>query len=193
VPAAKREVPNARRLHEMTRREKRKALVRSLARGTVGTAALLLAYGFLPLAAETNTGIVVRIISAGIIIVLFVVYEIHMISKAEFPQLRAADALMVGVTLIVVVFASLYLSMSKASAPSFSETLDRTGAMYLTMTTLSTVGFGDVVARTNAARITVMMQMVFNVAFIGLAVKWISYTARRRLETSDRALGDPNE
>ena len=112
----------------------------------MASAALLLAYGFLPLAAETNTGIVVRIISPESSSLLFVVYEIQMISKAEFPQLRAADALMVGVTLIVVVFASTYLSMSKASPGAFSESLDRTGAMYLTMTTLSTIGYGDVVA-----------------------------------------------
>ena len=189
-PATERVVPTARRLHEMSRPDKRKALVRSLTRGTVGVTALLLAYGYLPLAAETNAALVVRILAAGIIMVVFVVYEIRMISRAEFPQLRAADALLVGVTLITVVFASIYLSMSKASPPSFNEALDRTGAMYLTMTTLTTIGYGDVVARTNAARVAVMIQMVFNVAFIGLAVKWISFTARRRLLGSDRSMGE---
>ena len=49
------------------------------------------------------------------------------------------------------------------------------------MTTLTTVGYGDVVAKNDSARITVMIQMAFNVAFIGLAVKWITFTARRRL------------
>lgn len=187
-------VPTARRLHEISRREKRKALVRSIVRGTTGVTLLLLAYGYLPLSAATNGALVVRVIGAAILMTLFVVGEIKMISHSEFPQLRAADALIVGVTLIMVLFASIYLSMSRANASSFSEPLGRTGAMYLTMTTLSTVGYGDIVAETDAARITVMIQMVFNVAFIGLAVKWISYTARRRLASSDLPVtGEPDE
>jgi hypothetical protein len=186
-PATERIVPTAKRLQEMSRPDKRKALVRSLTRGAVGVALLLLAYGLLPLAAETNAALVVRVIGAAFIMLVFVVYELRMISRAELPQLRAADALLIGVTLIVVVFASIYLSMSKATPAAFSESLDRTGAMYLTMTTLSTIGYGDVVARTNPARIAVMIQMVFNVAFIGLAVKLISFTARRRLDGSVRS------
>ena len=184
-PATERVVPTARRLHEVSRPDKRKAVIRSLVRATVGVTLLLFAYGLLPLSAATNAELVVRIIIAGIVIVLFVVCEIYVISHSEFPQLRAADALLIGVTLIVVIFASIYLSMSRATVGSFSEPLDRTGAMYLTMTTLSTVGYGDVVAKTNPARLTVMLQMVFNVAFIGLAVKWISFTARRRLQVSE--------
>jgi voltage-gated potassium channel len=178
----------------VSRREKRKALVHSLMRGTAGVSFLLLAYGYLPLSAATNRALVIRVIVAAIMISLFVVAEIKVISRSEFPQLRAADALLIGVTLILVVFASIYLSMSRADASSFSEPLGRTGAMYLTMTTLSTVGYGDVVAKTDAARITVMIQMVFNVAFIGLAVKWISFTARRRLESTDLpAMGELDE
>ncbi len=193
-PASRNGVPTARRLREISRREKRKALVRSLARGATGVVLLLLAYGYLPLSAATNSAIVMRIICAAILITLFVVGEIRMISRSEFPQLRAVDALIIGVTLIVVVFASIYLSMSRANASSFNESLGRTGAIYLAMTTLSTVGYGDIVATTDAARIAVMIQMVFNVAFIGLAVKGIAFTARRRLETSDLlVIGEPDE
>jgi hypothetical protein len=177
-------VPTAKRLNEMTRPDKRKAVLRSLWRATASVALLLLGYGLLPLAARTTTDLVIRIIIAGIVVIGFVLYEVRMISRSEFPQLRAADALMIGITLIVVLFSSIYLSMSKTNGASFSESLDRTGAMYLTMTTLSTVGFGDVVAKTDGARITVMIQMVFNVAFIGLAVKWISFTARRRFDNT---------
>ena len=130
MPAAKREVPNA-LAPARDQRGSRSARPLS-ARSLAGRLARLLCcspYGFLLLAAETNTGIVVRIISAGIIIVLFVVVRDPHDLEGRVSAARLADALMVGVTLIVVVFASLYLSMSKASAPSFSETLDRTGAM----------------------------------------------------------------
>jgi voltage-gated potassium channel len=180
-PATERVVPTARRLHEVSQPLKRRAIVRSIVRGGTSVSLLLLAYGFLPLYAATNDELVVRIIVAGIVIGGLLLWEIRVINRSEFPQLRAADALITGVTLLVVVFASVYLSLSKANVASFSEPLTRTSSMYFTMTTLSTIGFGDIVAKSDSARISVMIQMIFNVAFIGLAVKWITFTARRRL------------
>ena len=179
-------MPTARRLHDVPRPDKHKAVIGSFLRATIGVAVMLLAYGFLPLSAATNEELILRIVIAGIVIGAVLFWEIRVISRSEFPQLRAADALVNGITLLVVVFASIYLSMSRASEAAFSEPLDRIGAMYLTVTTLSTVGFGDVVAKSSSARVTVMIQMVFNVAFIGLAVRWIAFTARRRLERSDQ-------
>jgi voltage-gated potassium channel Kch len=180
--ASERVVPTAKRLDEMSRQDKRRALIRSLTRAALGVSLLLLAYCLLPLYAATNKELVIRLIVAGIVIAGILLWEIQVISRSEFPQLRAADALITGITLLVVVFSSIYLSMSKANVAAFSEPLGRTSAMYFTMTTLTTVGYGDVVAKSDSARISVMIQMVFNVAFIGLAVKWITFTARRRLQ-----------
>ena len=174
-------VPPPKRLNEVSRPDKGKAIARTLLRTVGGVAGLLLAYGFLPLSAATNDELLLRIIVAGVVIVLVLLWEITLISRAEFPALSAAAALINGITLLVVVFSSIYLSMSRADVASFTEPLGRTGAMYFTMTTLSTVGYGDIVAKSDAARIAVMMQMIFNVAFIGLAVKWIAFTAKRRL------------
>ena len=174
-------VPPPRQLKELSRPDKSKAIARALFRSIIGVTGLLLAYGFLPLSAATNDELVLRIIVAGVIIVLVLMWEVSLISRAEFPALSAAAALVNGITLLVVVFASTYLSLSRADVTSYSEPLGRTGAMYFTMTTLSTVGYGDIVAKSDAARIAVMMQMIFNVAFIGLAVKWIAFTAKRRL------------
>ena len=179
-PATERVVPTARRLNDLSRPDKQRALARSLVRAALSVAVLLMAYGFLPLYAATNEELIVRVIIAGIVIVGLLLWDVRAISHSEFPQLRAADSLVTGVTLLVVVFSSIYLSMSKANLEAFTEPLGRTSSMYFTMTTLTTVGYGDIVAKSNAARICVMIQMVFNVAFIGLAVKGITFTARRR-------------
>ncbi len=179
-PATERVVPTARRLNDLSRPDKQRAIARSLTRGGLSVAVLLMAYGFLPLYAASNEELIVRVIIAGIVIVGLLLWDVRAISRSEFPQLRAADSLITGVTLLVVVFSSIYLSLSKANLESFTEPLGRTSSMYFTMTTLTTVGYGDVVAKTDAARICVMIQMVFNVAFIGLAVKGITFTARRR-------------
>ena len=51
------------------------------------------------------------------------------------------------------------------------------------MTTLSTVGYGDISARSDSARVAVMVQMVFNVAVLGVAIRLIAGTARSRLSS----------
>ena len=83
--------------------------------------------------------------------------------------------------LVVVVFASTYLNISRQHPSAFSEHLDRLGALYFTMTTLTTTGFGDIVALSNPARATVMIQMVVDVAILGVAVKLLVGVARTRL------------
>ena len=47
------------------------------------------------------------------------------------------------------------------------------------MTTLTTIGYGDIVAVTDSARVAVMVQMLFNVAVIGMTARLIVGTARR--------------
>jgi hypothetical protein len=172
----------ARRLDEMPRRDARRATVRSLIRAVVGTTSLLLAYTFLPLSAATDKEVVVRLLIAAVLIPTVLWFQIRSISRAEFPQLRAADSLVVAATLMVVVFASVYLTMSRRDVDAFSETLERVSSMYFTVTTLATVGYGDITPRTESARIAAIIQMAFNVAFIGLAAKLITGTAKRRLD-----------
>ena len=48
------------------------------------------------------------------------------------------------IPLFLVVFATIYLSLSHTSASNFSEGLDHTRALYFTVTVFSTVGFGDI-------------------------------------------------
>jgi hypothetical protein len=81
---------------------------------------------------------------------------------------------------MVIAFAITYLNLSVRNAAAFTEPLGRTSSLYFTVTTLATVGYGDIAARTDGARIAVMIQMVFNVAVLGSAVKVILSTARRR-------------
>ena len=48
------------------------------------------------------------------------------------------------VPLFLLLFASTYFLMERASAASFTQPLTRTDALYFTVTVFSTVGFGDI-------------------------------------------------
>jgi hypothetical protein len=123
---------------------------------------------------------VVRIVLVSVAWALVVGWEIRAVARAEFPRLRAVDALVSTVSVMVIAFAISYLNMSRRHVESFNVVLERTSSLYFTLTTLATVGYGDIHAQTDAARIVVMIQMVFNVAVIGTTVRAILGTARHR-------------
>ena len=56
-----------------------------------------------------------------------------------------------------------------------------TTALYFTVMVFSTVGFGDVVAQTNNMRLLVTVQMLLNLAVLGLVIRLLTSAARRGL------------
>ena len=172
-----------RSLDQHERRRARRALVRSAVRATVLAVLVLAAYYAAPIRGTGTSGIVLRIVVVGTASLLVVAWEIRAVTKAEFPRVRAIDALVGSVSVMVITFAIIYLNFSAHDPGAFTEELNSTSSLYFTMTTLSTVGFGDIAAKTNGARIAVMIQIVFNVAVIGTTVKTIQGTARNRAQT----------
>jgi voltage-gated potassium channel len=162
------------------RRRGRRAAIRSFVRATVVAVVVIAAYYLMPVRTKSDLGLVVRVVLVSASLALVVAWEIRAVARAEFPRLRAIDALVSTVSVMVIAFAISYLNMSRRHAESFNVVLERTSSLYFTVTTLATVGYGDIHAQTDAARIVVMIQMVFNVAVIGTTVRAILGTARHR-------------
>ena len=89
------------------------------------------------------------------------------------PRRRTDFAEALGIPLLLVVFAAVYYLTGLAQPGSFTEPMDKTGAMYFTVTVFSTVGFGDITARSDLARTLVTVQMLVNLVVIGLVAKVI--------------------
>jgi hypothetical protein len=81
------------------------------------------------------------------------------------------QVLAVLIPVFIVMFSSYYYVVARQSPSSFSSGLSRTDAVYFTVTVLATVGFGDIVAKTEAARIAVTVQMVADLAVLGVLVR----------------------
>ena len=92
--------------------------------------------------------------------------EVRAIVGSRYSGLRAAEALGLILPLFLVLFASAYFAMERASAASFTEPMTRTDALYFTVTVFSTVGFGDI-TKSETARVVLIVQMLADLAFLG--------------------------
>jgi hypothetical protein len=134
----------------------------SLAKSALIGVLLLVAYYLLPLD-EWKGGVGVATLLAGLILIgAAVVWQVRAILKAPFPRLRGFQTMLSGIPLVLVVFAAVFYLTAQVQPDSFSEQMDKIGALYFTVTVFSTVGFGDITAKTDLARTLVTIQMLFN-------------------------------
>ena len=178
-------LPRARRVMDVGRDERRGLVALAAMRSILIAASLITLFYLLPFdwnpVAQVAGGV-----AAGVVLIGgAVVWQLRAVAIAEFPELRARPRRYAfSTTLLVVLFASTYLSLSHGETDAFSEQLDHTGALYFTLTTLTTVGFGDIAAQSTVARVAVMLQMVADFAVFGVIIKLITGVARRRLSAA---------
>jgi voltage-gated potassium channel Kch len=83
--------------------------------------------------------------------------------------------------------------MGQADAANFTQPLTRVDALYFTVVTFATVGFGDVTPRSELARLTVTVQIVFDLILVGLVVRVFVQSVQRGLARRDDASESADE
>jgi hypothetical protein len=107
--------------------------------------------------------------------------RVRRVLASDRPILDAAEALVLLVTTLVIGFSAVYLTMNRADG-QFAGISTRFDAIYFTVVTLGTVGYGDVTATGQAARMAVTIQIAFDFALLGVAVRVLTAAARHRLD-----------
>jgi voltage-gated potassium channel len=137
----------------------------------LATAVVLVAlYYQLPLDRVTDVPLTLVV---GLVILLAVTaWQLRAVVRAKYPAVRAVVALAVTVPLFVLLFASVYFVMARASPANFGpHQLTRTDALYFTVTVFSTVGFGDITPVSQGARLVVTAQMILDLLVLGLGIR----------------------
>ena len=94
------------------------------------------------------------------------------------PDVRL-QSLFVLLLVTVFFFAEAFYLLARMPG-QVVELRTKTDALYFTLTTLSTVGYGDVHAVGQLARVAVIVQIVFDLSFLGTAVAVASGIIRTR-------------
>jgi voltage-gated potassium channel len=169
----------ARRLGDLSARERRREVARSVAHVIVAWVVFLGVFYAIPTGVSSSASDLVRVIIAVMLLGAVLAWQTFRIMRADFPELRAVVALGVVTPLFFVLFATTYLSMSDASGTTFTQGLDHTRALYFTITIFSTVGFGDITPATDSARLVVSAQMILGLILIGGVVKVLFGAAKQ--------------
>jgi hypothetical protein len=159
--------------------ETRRAIRRSALRSLAVVIGLLVAYALLPLRGDwwwvgASVGVV-----AVVALVPITVRRLRAVLSSDRPVIEAFEALVVLLALLVVGFSAVYYGMDR-NGTQFAGLGDRVDSIYFTVTTLGTVGFGDITPTGSAARLIVTVQILFDLVFLGVAVRVFGSAARRR-------------
>jgi voltage-gated potassium channel len=149
----------------------RRTIVITAAGAGISVIAVFAIYFLLPLdgklSVRAGTGLLVAVVA----FVLIGVAQVKSVVRSPYPAMRALQVLAVLIPVFIVVFATYYYVVARQTAASFNTELSRVDALYFTVTVLATVGFGDIVAKSEAARIAVTVQMVADLAVLGVLVR----------------------
>ena len=107
------------------------------------------------------------------------VWQVRKITRSRYPGVQAVEALGLIVPLFLLMFASTYFVMERASAAAFTQPLTRTDALYFTVTVFSTVGFGDISPKSEAARVVLIVQMLGDLAILGAGIQVLLQAVQR--------------
>jgi hypothetical protein len=88
-------------------------------------------------------------------------------------QYHRIQQLLTALYVLVLVFAMAYAIVSAWRPEEFVGLQDRIDALYFSTTVVSTVGFGDVHAEGNLARVVVTVHMLFNLIYLGTALRML--------------------
>jgi voltage-gated potassium channel len=156
----------------LSRAQRRRVLLRVLFRSLASAFVLVALFYVLPIQDLQGVHLGASLSVGLVILVVVIVWQVRAITHHPYPGLRAVEALALTAPLFLVLYATTYVVLAQDNAANFStHQLTRTDALYFTLTVFSTVGFGDITATSQSARVFVMVQMVLDLAVLGLGVQ----------------------
>ena len=175
---------------ELPPAKRRRLMFLTALRSLLLTTVLVVLYYVLPLDERLDAGVAVRLLIGLAIFAGMATWQVRSIIGAPYPAVKAIEVLGLILPLYLLLFASTYFVMERASAANFTQPLTRTDALYFAVTVFSTVGFGDIAAKSEAARVVLIFQMLGDLALLGAGARVLLGAVRRGQQRGTDTGGD---
>ena len=149
----------------------RRVVVLGLVRAGAITVVLTTLYFVLDVSWVSDLPVAVSLPVALAAFVALVTVQVRAVMRADLPGLRAVEALAITLPVFLIIFAGSYHVASVGSPEAFNEPLSKLDSLYFTVTTFTTTGFGDVAPRSDAMRTAVTVQMLADLAVLGIGLR----------------------
>jgi tellurite resistance protein TehA-like permease len=133
-------------------------------------AAVVVIYFVVPVSVDQQRNTLIRILVAILVLALMAAGVVRQLRRHLDDTDRRVDGLIVSITVVVAVFSLCFYTLEQRDPTQFIGIETRLDALYFTVATAATVG--------QVARAMVLVQMAFNVVFIGTAVALLSSRVR---------------
>ena len=154
-------------------------MIRSFLKVGASSIGVLVLYLVVPL-----DGDLAPVIAAGALVgmlgllVPLTLREARRIAEVDDPIIHAAKALLMLLTLLIVGFATVHYTIETAYPEELVGLETKVDGLYFSTTVATTVGFGDITPTGQVARAVVTIQMLFDLLFIGVAVRILGTSLR---------------
>jgi hypothetical protein len=156
-------------------------LVRMLGHTTVMLLLLTVAFYLLPLRFDVadawSWGRLLTSLVALTGVAVLIRASLRRSSRKQTLGYARIQLLLTVLYVLVLGFAILHAAVAYHAPEQFVGMENRTDALYFSVTVVGTVGFGDIHAEGTGARLIVTAQMLFNLIYLGTALRVI--TSRR--------------
>lgn len=162
----------------MSPKGERHPLVVTLAHTTIVLLLLTVGYYLLPLRAPwgdaVSAGRLTSSLAAWALLVVLIRAEGRRSRERQQREYHRVQQLLTALYLLVLGFALLYVVTETVSPGQFAGMANRSDSLYFSVTIMGTVGFGDVHAAGTVGRLMVTCQMLFNLIYLGTALRVLS-------------------
>ena len=165
--------------HELPRSMRRRLVTWTVLRSLLFATVLVVLYYLLPLDRPWTADTAVRLLAGLLVFVGILVWQVRKISRSGYPGVQAVEALGLIVPLYLILFASTYFLMERASAVGLHPAADPHRRLVLHGDRLLNGGFGDITAKSEAARVVLIVQVLGDLAILGAGIQVLLRAVQR--------------
>ena len=141
---------------------------------------LVTLYFVVPVSQDDRGSPVLRVLVSIVVLVCLAVAVVAQVRMAADDPSRHIDGLIVGIVLVVVVFSHAFYVLNREDPGQVAGLHTRLDGLYFSASTMLTIGYGDVHATGQVARALILVQLLFDAVFVGIAVTMLTTRLRDR-------------